>query len=133
MNIHPIALIWQHTCAVARPPCRVHCDACFLIQIVMPTPLHIIILAAGEGKRMRSRLPKVLQRIAGKPMLAHVLAAARRLAPAQIHVVYGHGGEQVRVAFADEPGLTWVEQAERLGTGHAVQQALGDVWRYALA
>jgi len=67
----------------------------------MPLPLHIIILAAGEGKRMRSRLPKVLQRMAGKSMLAHVLETARALAPARIHVVYGHGGDQVRAAFAD--------------------------------
>jgi len=90
----------------------------------MNTPLHIIILAAGEGKRMRSRLPKVLQRIADKPMLAHVIETARALSPAQIHVVYGHRGDQVRAAFAGQPDLIWAEQAEQLGTGHAVQQAL---------
>jgi len=93
----------------------------------MPPPLHIIILAAGEGKRMRSRLPKVLQRIAGKPMLAHVLETARALTPAQIHVVHGHGGDQVRAAFADAADLTWAEQAVQLGTGHAVQQAMAQV------
>ena len=90
----------------------------------MSVPLHVVILAAGEGKRMKSALPKVLQPVAGRPMLAHVIATARQLAPAAIHVVYGHGGEQVRAAFADQADLLWVEQAERLGTGHAVQQAV---------
>jgi bifunctional UDP-N-acetylglucosamine pyrophosphorylase/glucosamine-1-phosphate N-acetyltransferase len=89
----------------------------------MSAPLHVVILAAGEGKRMRSSLPKVLHRIAGRPMLAHVIAAARALAPEGIHIVYGHGGEQVRAAFADQPDLEWAEQARQLGTAHAVQQA----------
>lgn len=93
----------------------------------MSPPLHVVILAAGEGKRMRSSLPKVLQRIAGRPMLAHVIETARRLSPEAIHVVYGHGGEQVREAFAGEAGLVWAEQRERLGTGHAVRQALAEV------
>jgi len=93
----------------------------------MPAPLHVIILAAGEGKRMKSTLPKVLQRIAGRPMLAHVIASARALDPAGIHVVYGHGGEAVRAAFADQPDLAWAEQAQQLGTGHAVQQAMPNV------
>ena len=93
----------------------------------MTAPLHVIILAAGEGKRMRSALPKVLQKIAGRPMLAHVINAARELEPAAIHIVYGHGGDQVRAAFEGEPDLVWAEQAERLGTGHAVQQALAGV------
>ena len=87
-------------------------------------PLHVVILAAGEGKRMKSALPKVLQPIAGRPMLAHVIDAARELAPAGIHVVFGHGGEQVRAAFAGQPDLQWAEQAHQLGTGHAVQQAM---------
>ncbi len=87
-------------------------------------PLHVIVLAAGEGKRMRSALPKVLQPIAGKPMLGHVLDAARALRPARLHVVVGHGAETVCEAFAGTEDLTWVEQAQRLGTGHAVQQAL---------
>src|SRR5687767_15061674 len=90
----------------------------------MPAPLHVVILAAGEGKRMKSTLPKVLQRIAGRPMLAHVIESARALAPAGIHVVYGHGGEAVRVAFSDQTDLMWAEQAQQLGTGHAVQQAM---------
>ena len=93
----------------------------------MSAPLHVIILAAGEGKRMRSALPKVLQKIAGQPMLAHVIAAARELGPAAIHIVYGHGGDQVRKALQGQPDLVWAEQAERLGTGHAVQQALAAV------
>ncbi len=93
----------------------------------MSTPLHVVILAAGEGKRMKSALPKVLQKIAGRPMLAHVIDTARELQPTGIHVVYGHGGEQVRTAFAGHNDLHWSEQRERLGTGHAVQQAMPDV------
>lgn len=89
--------------------------------------LHVVILAAGEGKRMKSATAKVLQKIAGKPMLAHVIDTARALHPEGIHVVYGHGGEQVRAAFADQPDLHWAEQSERLGTGHALQQAMPGV------
>ena len=93
----------------------------------MTQPLHVVILAAGEGKRMKSDLPKVLQQIAGRPMLAHVIDAARALEPAGIHVVHGHGGAQVRAAFAGHADLQWVEQARQLGTGHAVQQAMPGV------
>ena len=93
----------------------------------MSAPLHVVILAAGEGKRMKSALPKVLQKIAGRPMLAHAIEAARALQPQGIHVVYGHGGEAVRAAFADQPDLAWAEQARQLGTGHAVQQAMPGV------
>lgn len=89
--------------------------------------LHIVILAAGEGKRMKSATAKVLQKIAGRPMLAHVIETARTLRPAGIHVVYGHGGEQVRAAFAGQDDLRWSEQEQRLGTGHAVQQAMPGV------
>ena len=89
--------------------------------------LHVVILAAGEGKRMKSATAKVLQKIAGKPMLAHVIDTARALQPHGIHVVYGHGGEQVRAAFVDQPDLHWAEQAVRLGTGHAVEQAMPGV------
>lgn len=88
------------------------------------TPLHVIVLAAGEGKRMRSNLAKVLQPIAARPMLWHVLEAARGLSPAGIHVVIGYGAAQVRSHFADANDLIWVEQHERLGTGHAVMQAM---------
>ena len=90
----------------------------------MTQALHVVILAAGEGKRMKSALPKVLQPVGGRPMLAHVIDTARALATAGIHVVYGHGGEAVRAAFAGQDDLAWYEQAQRLGTGHAVQQAL---------
>jgi len=90
-------------------------------------PLHVVILAAGEGKRMKSARPKVLQPVAGRPMLAHVIATARSLGAAGIHVVYGHGGDQVRAAFADQPDLHWAEQAQQLGTGHALQQAMPGV------
>lgn len=93
----------------------------------MTQALHIVILAAGEGKRMKSALPKVLQKIAGKPMLAHVVEAARALEPQGLHIVYGHGGAQVREAFSDQKDLHWVEQAEQKGTGHAVQQAMPDI------
>ncbi|MCD9126892.1 bifunctional UDP-N-acetylglucosamine diphosphorylase/glucosamine-1-phosphate N-acetyltransferase GlmU [Luteimonas fraxinea] len=93
----------------------------------MTAPLHVVILAAGEGKRMKSSLPKVMQKIAGRPMLWHVIEAARALEPAGIHVVYGHRGEQVQAAFADQPDLHWSEQREQLGTGHAVRQAMPDV------
>lgn len=84
-------------------------------------PLSIVILAAGQGKRMRSALPKVLQPLAGKPLLQHVIETARTLEPAAIHVVYGHGGERVREALAGE-AVDWTLQAEQLGTGHAVMQ-----------
>jgi len=84
-------------------------------------PLAVIILAAGAGKRMKSALPKVLQPLAGRPLLQHVLDTARTLSPAAIHVVYGHGGEAVRAAFAHAP-VSWVRQAQQLGTGHAVMQ-----------
>lgn len=84
--------------------------------------ISIVILAAGQGKRMKSDLPKVLQPLAGRPLLAHVLDTARSLEPESIHVVYGHGGDQVRASLA-AADITWVEQAEQKGTGHAVQQA----------
>ncbi|MBV1774423.1 bifunctional UDP-N-acetylglucosamine diphosphorylase/glucosamine-1-phosphate N-acetyltransferase GlmU [Burkholderiaceae bacterium DAT-1] len=86
--------------------------------------LNVIILAAGQGKRMNSRLPKVLQPIAGRPMLGHVLDAARTLGAARIIVVHGHGGDQVQAAFSRETDIVWAHQAEQLGTGHAVAQAL---------
>ena len=86
-------------------------------------PLDVIVLAAGQGKRMHSALPKVLHALAGRPLLAHVLDAARVLKPRRIVVVHGYGGGEVRAAFPD-PELEWVEQVEQLGTGHAVQQAL---------
>jgi len=86
-------------------------------------PLSVVILAAGQGKRMASDLPKVLQPLAGRPLLGHVIDAARTLNPVAIHVVHGHGAERVRAAFP-EPDLKWVLQAEQQGTGHALAQAL---------
>jgi len=88
-------------------------------------PLSIVILAAGQGTRMRSDLPKVLQPLAGRPLLAHVIDAARALGADDVCAVYGHGGDRVREAFPDD-GLRWALQAEQLGTGHAVMQALPD-------
>ncbi len=88
--------------------------------------LNIVILAAGQGTRMRSRLPKVLHRLAGRPMLQHVIDTSRELLPHRLTVIYGHGGEQVPEAIAD-PDINWVLQAEQLGTGHAVMQAMPDV------
>lgn len=85
--------------------------------------LNIVILAAGKGTRMHSNTPKVLHKVGGKPILAHVIACAKVLKPQKIIVVYGYGGETVREAFAQE-NIIWVNQAEQLGTGHAVQQAL---------
>jgi bifunctional UDP-N-acetylglucosamine pyrophosphorylase/glucosamine-1-phosphate N-acetyltransferase len=85
--------------------------------------MEVIVLAAGQGKRMRSVLPKVLQPLAAKPMLAHVLDTARILEARRIVVVYGHGGEVVREAL-DAPDLAWARQDPPQGTGHAVQQAM---------
>lgn len=85
--------------------------------------LQIIILAAGQGKRMYSNTPKVLHQIAGKAMLTRVVETAQQLNPDVIHVIYGHGGEQIKNSLPDLP-VHWVHQAEQLGTGHAVMQAL---------
>lgn len=93
----------------------------------MTEPLHVVILAAGEGKRMKSARPKVLQPLAGRPMLAHVIDAARALGADAIHIVHGHGGNDVRAAFAEQADLRWPQQAQQLGTGHAVQQAMPDI------
>jgi bifunctional UDP-N-acetylglucosamine pyrophosphorylase/glucosamine-1-phosphate N-acetyltransferase len=88
--------------------------------------LSIIILAAGQGTRMRSSLPKVLHRIGGRPLLQHVLDTAQAFAGADIHVVIGHGAERVREHF-EQAGVHWVVQTEQLGTGHAVAQVLPQV------
>jgi len=92
--------------------------------------VNVVILAAGQGKRMHSDTPKVLHALAGRPLLAHVIDAALELEPQRICVVYGHGGEAVREALAASTELrattpiTWVLQEPQLGTGHAVQQTL---------
>jgi bifunctional UDP-N-acetylglucosamine pyrophosphorylase/glucosamine-1-phosphate N-acetyltransferase len=88
--------------------------------------LSVVILSAGQGKRMRSELPKVLQLLAGRPLLAHVLDVANELSPRAIHVVYGHGGDRVREEFANRD-VSWVLQAEQLGTAHAVRQAMPSI------
>mgnify|MGYP003488710777 FL=1 len=85
--------------------------------------LTVVILAAGQGTRMRSATPKVLHPVAGKSMLAHVIDTARALKPKSIHVVIGHAAEQVRDAFS-APDLSFVVQPQQLGTGHAVAQAM---------
>lgn len=84
--------------------------------------LNIVILAAGKGTRMQSVMPKVLHRLAGKPLLQHVIDAAKELNPSKVVVVYGYGGDAVPSAFKHED-IIWVEQKEQLGTGHAVLQA----------
>lgn len=89
-------------------------------------PLHIVILAAGQGTRMKSRLPKVLQPLGDRPLLTHVVETALSLEPERVHVVYGHGGDVVqdRLGYLD---VRWVEQLEQKGTGHAVQQAIPEI------
>jgi bifunctional UDP-N-acetylglucosamine pyrophosphorylase/glucosamine-1-phosphate N-acetyltransferase len=89
----------------------------------MSKALHIVILAAGEGTRMKSNLPKVLQPLGGRPMLTHLLDTAGSLGPERIHVVIGSGAEQVKDACSGY-GVDWIIQAERRGTGHAVMQAM---------
>lgn len=86
--------------------------------------MNVVILAAGQGKRMRSDLPKVLHQLAGKPLLRHVIDAAREIGAEQICVVYGHGGEQVRTALNSAADIAWARQEPQLGTGHAVLQAM---------
>ena len=83
----------------------------------------VIILAAGKGTRMRSLLPKVLQPLAGRPLLGHVIETAKKLDAKNIITIYGHGGDLVQKAFAHE-NVQWVEQTEQLGTGHAVKVTL---------
>lgn len=92
----------------------------------MPNPLEIAVLAAGKGTRMRSERPKVLHDLAGRPLLHYVLETARALGPRRIHVVYGHGGDQVRERCPGDD-VHWVLQAEQRGTGHALQQALAAI------
>ena len=88
--------------------------------------LEVVILAAGEGKRMKSQLPKVLHKIAGQTLLEFVVHAAKQLSPEQVHVVIGHGGAIVRETLS-ELDVTWVNQVEQLGTGHAVEQAIPEI------
>ncbi len=87
-------------------------------------PLHVVILAAGQGKRMHSQLPKILHPLAGRPLLQFVVDSAKKLQPEKIHIIYGFGGETIQNTFANDPSLHWVFQDQQLGTGHAVQCAL---------
>src|SRR5690242_21906134 len=91
----------------------------------MASPLHVVVLAAGQGTRMKSRLPKVLHPVAGRPMLGHVLDTAHALDAVACHVVHGHGAEAVREVFRDAR-VNWALQAEQKGTAHALAQALPD-------
>jgi bifunctional UDP-N-acetylglucosamine pyrophosphorylase / glucosamine-1-phosphate N-acetyltransferase len=92
-------------------------------QGVSGLSLSTIILAAGQGTRMRSELPKVLQELAGRPLLGHVVDCARAIGGDDICVVYGHGADQVQSAFEGQ-GIRWALQTEQKGTGHAVMQAM---------
>jgi bifunctional UDP-N-acetylglucosamine pyrophosphorylase / glucosamine-1-phosphate N-acetyltransferase len=85
--------------------------------------LDVVILAAGQGTRMKSELPKVLHELAGRPLLQHVIDTAALLAPDAVHVVIGHGAERVQAQIA-APRANWIQQEKQLGTGHAVQQTL---------
>ena len=89
----------------------------------MTKPLHVVIMAAGEGTRMKSSLPKVLHTVGGRPMLEHTLATATALQPDAVHVIIGNGADEVRATFGDR-AVNWVLQSERRGTGHAVMQAM---------
>ena len=88
--------------------------------------LEVVILAAGQGTRMKSNRPKVLHPLGGKPLLAHVVDAAKSIGAHRIHVVYGHGGDQVRAEFAGVD-INWVLQDQQNGTGHAVRMAMPNV------
>ncbi len=86
--------------------------------------IDVVVLAAGQGSRMKSDLPKVLHPIAGKPMLAHVLDSARSVKANALHVVVGHGSDKVKSQFSEASDIQWALQSEQKGTGHAVKMAL---------
>ncbi|MBT8420040.1 MAG: NTP transferase domain-containing protein, partial [Gammaproteobacteria bacterium] len=102
----------------------------------MSLSLTAVILAAGQGKRMKSAYPKILHRLGGRMLLEFVIDAALMLDSQKIHVVYGHGGEQIMAAFPDRAQdsvshttshINWVPQTLQLGTGHAVEQAMAHI------
>lgn len=93
----------------------------------MNNKIDIVILAAGLGSRMKSRLPKVLQPLASKPLLAHVLDTAKSLDNSKTHVVIGHAAEEVKTRFRESNVESWILQKEQLGTGHAVDMAMPEV------
>jgi len=92
----------------------------------MSNKLHAIILAAGKGTRMKSHLPKVLHKIAGKPMVQHVIDTSNKIGADKITLIYGHKGEMLKSSIKQD-NLVWVEQKEQLGTGHAVIQGIGNI------
>ena len=96
---------------------------CFICIILIGTPMNVVILAAGMGKRMHSQLPKVLHPLAGKPLLTHVVDTARLLSPTSLTVIYGHGGETVPQSL-QAADIAFAKQEPQLGTGHAVMQAV---------
>ena len=89
-------------------------------------PFSVVILAAGEGTRMRSDLPKMLQPLAGRPLLEHVIEAAKSAGPDAVYVVYGFGGDKLRETLGD-CAVHWVHQVKQLGTGDAVAKAIPDL------
>src|SRR5690606_27874943 len=99
-----------------------NCPPVYLAR--QPMNLHVVILAAGQGKRMRSARAKVLLPVAGTPMLDHVLACARQLAPTQIHLVHGFRGEQLLARYSSAADVRPVEQLSQRGTGDAVAAAM---------
>src|SRR6185369_18067971 len=92
----------------------------------MATPVQVVILAAGQGKRMYSDLPKVAHALAGRALLAHVIESARALDPKRMCIVVGHGADAVR-SRVPAPGAAWSMQEKQLGTGHAVMQAMPEL------
>ncbi|MER1972369.1 MAG: NTP transferase domain-containing protein, partial [Psychrobacter alimentarius] len=96
----------------------------------MTSPLSVIILAAGKGTRMQSAKPKVLQTLAGKSLLGHVLDTCHKLTVDETIIVHGFGGDQVKSEITtqyEHSSITWVAQTEQLGTGHAVKVTLSDL------
>src|SRR5688572_3400715 len=89
----------------------------------MTTDTHVVILAAGQGTRMKSQLPKVLHQVAGRSMIEHVLATARAVSPTSVTLIVGHRAEAVRRKLEGGPDVAFAVQAPQLGTAHALQQA----------
>src|ERR1043165_5234051 len=89
----------------------------------MTSDVHVVILAAGQGTRMKSQMPKVLHRLSGQPLLNHVLRAASAISPATVTVVVGHGAEMVRSTVGNRQNIQFALQQPQLGTAHALQQA----------
>src|SRR5436190_15862563 len=89
----------------------------------MGSDIHVVILAAGQGTRMKSRLPKVLHRLSGRPLIEHVLRTADAISPATVTVIVGHGADMVRAVTGNRPNIAVAHQEPQLGTAHALQQA----------